>query len=65
MMEHHSANSTSWSASGFHSEGTGGYRDLEGEPVYRWPEHKCYGCGATFVTAADLLTHLEDVHEAT
>jgi len=64
MVKFHSANELGWDPSGQHSEGSGGFRDLEGEEVYHWPDHKCYGCGATFLTAAALVAHLSSAHGA-
>ena len=61
MEADHSANSASWDDTGERGAQIG-FAD-KFDNLYRYGE-VCYGCGATFRTAALLQTHLEDVHSA-
>lgn len=61
MESEHSADDMSWSD----TKERGccqGVRDLFGTHVKYG--YKCYGCGASFRTEAELTTHLSDVHSA-
>ena len=60
MEYFHSANSASWTESGYRG-GQVGRRD--GKDTTDWG-YVCFGCTATFSSAADLVSHLLSVHGA-
>jgi hypothetical protein len=66
MEYSHSADADSWDDTGERGGGHG-QRDIPGlkreDCPFDWGAI-CYGCGATFESEADLVTHLSDKHSA-
>jgi hypothetical protein len=62
METDHSADADSWADTGERGSAIGYADKYRG--LYRYG-HKCYGCGATFLTEALLVTHLDEKHSAT
>lgn len=65
MIYHHGANDDdSWvSPSAHRLTDTTGPRDDE-HMTHDYVDYPCYGCGSSFESAAELVSHLQDVHGA-
>ncbi len=64
METNHSAVAGTWTDTGKRG-GSVGLRDGKHSTIKSWDNgYVCYGCGATFSTNAELLTHLSGVHSA-
>ena len=64
MENDHSATPGTWTDAGIRGGGSGPPDTKELAPLLPEFAHTCYGCSATFTTAAELLTHLSNVHAA-
>lgn len=64
MVNEHSANDdTSWDTTANLARSVyPGHQD--GFDELDWPKYTCYGCGSSFDSEDELITHLGDVHGA-